>query len=185
VVKHQAIVRYRRLELRWGAPLAAGADSVVVLQSGSPSKPPTREIYRGHGTHFVISGFENCVYRRYRIVASDRAGNSSPAVDVVVKPSKLLLAPSDGARVRRPPLLRWRAAPRAGYYNVQLFRRGQKLLSTWPRTSRLALTASWTYLGRDQRLARGHYMWFVWPGFGPLARGTYGSLLGQGSFDVR
>jgi hypothetical protein len=62
VVKHQAIVRYRRLELRWGAPLAAGADSVVVLQSGSPSKPPTREIYRGHGTHFVISGFENGVY---------------------------------------------------------------------------------------------------------------------------
>jgi hypothetical protein len=107
-------------------------------------------------------------------------------VDVVVKPSKLLLAPSDGARVRRPPLLRWRAAPRAGYYNVQPFRRGQKLLSTWPRTSRLVLTASWTYLGRDQRLARGHYMWFVWPpGFGPLARGTYGSLLGQGSFDVR
>jgi hypothetical protein len=185
VVKHQVDVTYRKVVLRWGSPLWAGAASVVVLQSTSPSKPPTREIYRGHGSRLVITGFDNGVYRRYRIIASDLAGNASPAVDVVVKPSALLLAPSEGARVRRPPLLSWRAVPRAGYYNVQLFRRGQKLLSTWPRTPRLALSESWSYLGRHRRLAPGRYTWFVWPGFGPLARGVYGSLLGQGSFDVR
>jgi hypothetical protein len=185
VVKHQVDVGYRRLVLRWGSPLSAGADSVTVLQSGSPSRPPSREIYRGGGSRFVITGFANGVYRRYRIIASDKAGNVSPAVDVVVKPSALLLAPHDGARVPGPPLLRWRAAPGAAYYNVQLFRRGQKLLSTWPRTPQLPLTESWTYLGQERHLAPGRYTWFVWPGFGPLARGSYGSLLGQGSFDVR
>ena len=185
VVKHQVEVSYRKLVLRWGSPLWAGADSVVVLESTSPSRPPAREIYRGHGSRLVITGFDNGVYRRYRIIASDQAGNASPGVEVVVKPSALLLAPSDGARIRRPPLLRWRAVPRAGFYNVQLFRRGQKLLSTWPRTPRLALSESWSYLGRDRRLAPGRYTWFVWPGFGPLARGAYGSLVGQGSFDVR
>jgi hypothetical protein len=185
VVKHQVEVGYRRLELRWGSPLSAGAESVTVLQSTSPSRSPSREVYRGVGSRFVVTGFDNGVYRRYRIIASDKAGNASPAVDVVVKPSALLLAPNDGARLRRPPLLRWRAAPRAAYYNVQLFRKGQKLLSTWPRTPRLALSESWTYLGRDRNFAPGRYTWFVWPGFGPLARGTYGSLLGQGSFDVR
>ena len=185
VVKHQADVGYRRLVLRWGSPLWAGADSVLVLESTSPSKPPTRQVYQGSGSSFVISGFENGVYRRYRFIASDKAGNTSPAVDVVVKPSALLLAPSDGARVRRPPLLRWRAAPRAGYYNVQLFRHGRKLLSTWPRTTQLPLSQTWNYLGRDRRLSPGRYTWFVWPGFGPLARGAYGSLLGQGSFEVR
>jgi len=185
VVKHQVKVSYRKLVLRWGSPLWAGADSVVVLESTSPSRPPNRQIYRGRGSRFVITGFHNGAYRRFRIIASDRAGNASPGVDVVVEPSALLLEPSEGARVRRPPLLRWRAAPRADYYNVQLFRRGQKLLSTWPRMPHLALTESWTYLGRDRRLAPGRYAWFVWPGFGPLVRGVYGSLLGQGSFDVR
>jgi hypothetical protein len=184
VVKHQVDVTYRKVVLRWCSLRWAGADSVVVLQSTSPSRPPSREIYRGHGSRFVITGFDNGVYRRYRIIASDQAGNASPAVDVVVKPSALLLAPSDGARVRRPPLLRWRAAPCAGFYNVQLFRRGQKLLSAWPRTPRLALSESWSYLGRERRLA-GRYTWFVWPGFGPFALGAYGSLLGQGTFDVR
>ena len=185
VVKHQVEVGYRRLELRWGSPLSVGAESVTVLQSTSPSRSPSREVYRGGGSRFVVTGFDNGVYRRYRIIASDKAGNASPAVDVVVKPSALLLAPNDGARLRRPPLLRWRAAPRAAYYNVQLFRKGKKLLSTWPRTPRLALSESWTYLGRDRNFAPGRYTWFVWPGFGPLARGAYGSLLGQGSFDVR
>jgi hypothetical protein len=185
VVKHQVDVTYRKVVLRWCSLRWAGADSVVVLQSTSPSRPPSREIYRGHGSRFVITGFDNGVHRRYRIIASDQAGNASPAVDVVVKPSALLLAPSDGARVRRPPLLRWRAAPCAGFYNVQLFRRGQKLLSAWPRTPRLALSESWSYLGRERRLAPGRYTWVVWPGFGPFALGAYGSLLGQGSFDVR
>ncbi|MDQ2982127.1 MAG: hypothetical protein M3R26_07380, partial [Actinomycetota bacterium] len=99
-------------------------------------------------------------------------------------PAALLVAPKDGARVSSPPALRWHEAPRAGYYNMQLYRRGSKLLSAWPRSPRMQLSSSWKYLGHRYRLTPGHYTWFVWPGFGLLARGSYGSLLGQGSFEV-
>lgn len=184
VARHEAAVGYRRLRLSWGALSTAGADLAVVLRSTSPGKEPTRQVYKGSGSSYVDSRFENGVYHRYRIVAYDRAGNTSPAVDVVVAAAALLVAPKDGARVSSPPRLSWSKVPRAGYYNVQLYKRGSKLLSAWPRSPRMKLSESWKYLGHRHRLTPGHYTWFVWPGFGPLARGNYGSLLGQGSFDV-
>lgn len=184
VPRHRAVVLYRKLVLSWGALSAAGADRVVVLRSTSRSKAPTREVYRGSGSSYADPKFENGLYHRYRIVAFDRAGNASPAVDVEVSTAALLVAPKDGARVSAPPGLRWRAVPHAGYYNVQLYRRGRKILSIWPRSPQLKLSRSWTYRGHRYRLTPGHYTWFVWPGFGPLARGSYGSLLGHGSFDV-
>ena len=57
------------------------------------------------------------------------------------------------ARVRRPPLLRWTAVRGARYYNVQLFRDGRKVLSTWPREPRLRLPSRWRFAGaaRDAR----------------------------------
>jgi hypothetical protein len=184
VRRHEAAVRYRYLKLSWGALSAAGADLVVVFRGTIPGKAPAREVYRGSGSSYVDSKFQNGIYHRYRIVALDRAGNTSPAVDVVVAAGALLLAPKDGARVSKPPGLRWRSVPRAGYYNVQIYRRGSKLLSAWPHSPKMDLSRSWKYLGHRQRLTAGHYTWFVWPGFGPLARGQYGSLLGQGAFDV-
>lgn len=184
VPRHKVVVRYRKLVLSWGALSAAGADLVVVLRSTSPSKTPTREVYRGAGSSYADTKFENGLYHRYRIVALDRAGNTSPAVDVEVRPAALLVAPKDGARVSAPPELRWRGVPRAGYYNMQLYRRGGKILSAWPRSPRMKLSSSWKYLGHRYRLTAGRYTWFVWPGFGPLARGSYGSALGQGSFEV-
>ena len=178
------VLRYRRLVLSWGTLSNAGADGVVVRRSTKREEAPSIEVYRGSSSSYADSKFDNGLYHRYRIIASDRAGNLSPAVDIVIGPAALLIAPRDGARVNAPPSLRWREAPRAAYYNVQLFRRGNKLLSAWPRSPRTKVSASWTYLGHRYRLTRGHYTWFVWPGFGPLARGKYGSLLGQGSFDV-
>jgi hypothetical protein len=185
VRRHRAVVRYRRLVLAWGSLSAAGADVVAVLRSTRRGQAPTREVYRGSGSSYADANFRNGIYHRYRIVAFDRAGNASPAVDVVVDEAALLVAPKNGALVSAPPRLRWRAAPRAAYYNVQLYRRGAKLLSVWPRSPLMQLSSSWRYLGHRYRLAPGHYAWFVWPGFGPLARGSYGSLIGQGAFDVR
>jgi hypothetical protein len=180
----RTVLGYRKLVLSWGALSTAGADGVVVRRSTKRDKAPSVEVYRGSGSSYADTKFDNGLYHRYRIVASDRAGNLSPAVDIVVGPAALLVAPRDGARVKAPPSLRWREVPRAAYYNVQLFRRGGKLLSAWPRLPRLKVSGSWEYLGHRYRLTRGHYTWFVWPGFGPLARSKYGSLLGQGSFDV-
>lgn len=172
------------LVLSWGALSIAGADGVVVRRSTKREEAPSLEGYRGSGSSYSDLKFVNGLYHRYRIIASDRAGNLSPAVDVVIGPAALLVAPRDRARVSAPPSLRWHKVPRAAYYNVQLFRRGSKLISAWPRLPRMKVSRSWTYLGHRHRLSRGHYTWLVWPGFGPLARGKYGSLLGQGSFDV-
>ena len=125
-VRRHAVVRYRSLRLSWGALSAAGADLVVVFRGTTPGKTPAREVYRGSGSSYVDPKFQNGIYHLYRIVALDKAGNSSPPVDVAVAAGALLLAPRDGARLRSPPGLRWRTAPGAAYYNVQLYRRRQQ-----------------------------------------------------------
>ena len=98
--------------------------------------------------------------------------------------SALLLAPADGAelRAKKPQMFRWRAIQKASYYNIQLWRDGRKLLTTWPRTPKFRLPASWTNRGHRYELTRGYYTWFVWPGFGPLAKGRYGDLAGHAQF---
>jgi hypothetical protein len=177
-------VRYGRLEITWGALSAAGADQIVVTRSTDKRKKPTLEVYRGSGSSYVDPRFRNALYHRYQVVASDRAGNVSAPVDVVVGPDALLLTPKDGAKVRAPTRLRWRPVRKASFYNVQLFRGGRKVLSTWPRAANLRLGRSWEYRGRRYRLKGGRYTMYVWPGFGPLAHSRYGRLLGQSSFVV-
>jgi hypothetical protein len=98
--------------------------------------------------------------------------------------SSALLAPRGGARVTKPPLLRWRPVARARYYNVQVFRGGRKVLSAWPTRARLRLGARWKFAGRVQRLTPGVYRWFVWPGYGTPSARRYGQLLGQSTFIV-
>ena len=41
--------------------------------------------------------------------------------------------PLAGARVSAPPMLRWRAVPKAKFYNAQVYRNGRKILSLWPQ----------------------------------------------------
>jgi hypothetical protein len=96
-----------------------------------------------------------------------------------------LYSPAAGAVVAAPPLLRWRAVPRATYYNIQVYRDGHRILSFWPSRPRLQLHDSWTYHGRRMILTSGSYVWLVWPGFGDLARAQYGGLLGRSTFRVQ
>jgi hypothetical protein len=97
-----------------------------------------------------------------------------------------LLSPAAHATVRtgRPPLLRWMPVRRAHYYNVQLFQGHRKVLSAWPARPRYQLTKRWTRLGTPQRLRRGRYRWYVWPGFGARPKSRYGGLLGRRAFTV-
>jgi hypothetical protein len=110
--------------------------------------------------------------------------NAPSAAATSTRKSSALLAPRTGARVTRPPLLLWRRAARAAYYNVQLFRGRQKILSVWPTRPRLKLRARWRFGGRQRRLTPGAYRWYVWPGFGSPSARNYGTLLGQSSFVV-
>ena len=73
--------------------------------------------------------------------------------------------------------------PRARFYNVQLFRRGVKILSVWPTRARLRLRQQWTYRGHVRHLREGQYAWAVWPAFGTKSP-HYGRLLGISSFRI-
>jgi hypothetical protein len=97
-----------------------------------------------------------------------------------------LLSPAANAtvRTRRPPLLRWMPVQRARYYNVQLFRGDRKVLSAWPARPRYQIKKRWTLRGTPQRLRRGRYRWYVWPGFGARPKARYGDLLGPRTFTV-
>ena len=70
----------------------------------------------------------------------------------------------------------------ARYYNLQLRRRGRKILSVWPARNRYQLKARWRYGGRSWRLAPGPYRWLVWPGFGPRSKADYGRRIGPSTF---
>jgi hypothetical protein len=115
--------------------------------------------------------------------ASDRQGNTGSRTfkfTVVF----VLYSPTPGGRISRPPLLAWFPVPGASYYNVQVFHRGEKILSAWPSIPNLRMRRSWEYGGRTLRFTSGFYTWAVFPGFGNPEQARYGRLLGTSSFLV-
>jgi hypothetical protein len=117
----------------------------------------------------------------------DHEGDLDPdEMDRAGRRGDLLLSPAAHAavRTRRPPLLRWMPVRGARYYNVQLFRGARKVLSAWPKRPRYQIKSHWTQLGTRQRLRRGRYRWYVWPGFGARPKARYGDLIGGRAFTV-
>ena len=142
-----------------------------------------REIFSGPGTTVTAKNLVNGTSYRFLIVAHDRAGNRSKGVVLVATPkAEALRSPKPAERVSQPPLLRWAPVATASYYNVQLWRGSTKMLSVWPTSPRLQLTAKWTFSGKPQKLAAGLYTWYVWPGIGARAEAKYGTLLGSRTF---
>jgi hypothetical protein len=178
-------VGYGRLQLRWRKPRDADFDHVAVYVSTSPKSQPRTPVYSGKRQTYTNRRFKNGLYYRYLVVSYDHAENASRGRSARVPPSVLLKAPRNGRVVHSPPVLRWSAVRKATFYNVQVYYRGQKVLSAWPAKPRRALARRWTYSGRGFTLRRGTYLWYVWPAFGPKARSHYGQLLGQGTFRVR
>ena len=157
-----------------------------IFRSVGAQKEAT-QVYAGAGRTYADAKFVNALEHRYGFVSYDKAGNVSPPTGVTVKKSALLVAPADGAMVRRghPPALQWRAVRRARFYNVQLWRGKRKVLSAWPQHASSRLSRAWRYKSHRYRLRPGIYTWYVWPGFGPLQTGSYGKLIGTASFRVR
>jgi hypothetical protein len=119
----------------------------------------------------------------YTIRARDQAGNVTVR-RLKATPGVRLLSPVNGARMTSPPLLVWTAVRHATYYNVQVYREGRKVLSTWPGRATLALSQSWMFGGHRFHLRPGRYRWYVWPGYGPRRFARYGNLIGAGTFVV-
>jgi len=122
--------------------------------------------------------------------ASDRRANASSAAFAVTvvfkakrtKKSTAMISPRAGAVVRSAPMLRWRPVRKAHFYNVQVFRRGHKMLSAWPGRARFRLHARWVFRGDAYRLRPGKYTWLVYPAFGTPSNPRYGKVLGLSSF---
>jgi hypothetical protein len=140
-------------------------------------------VYRGTGRSFTDTGLRNGVRYRYTLTGYDEARNAASS-EVAATPTAPLLAPKAGATVSAPPRLVWKAAEKATYYNVQVWRRG-KIFSAWPTGTSVQLKRTWTYDGRRYRLSPGRYRWYVWPGYGRRAQNKFGRLLGWSTFVVR
>ena len=95
-----------------------------------------------------------------------------------------LLSPARRARLAQPPLLVWESVKRATYYNVQLYRGREKILSRWPRAEEFQLSETWRFGGERQRLKPGSYTWFVFPAFGDRSDRRFCKLLGKSSFRI-
>jgi len=178
-------VGYERLQLRWVKPRDADFDHVGVYVSTSPKTPPRKLLYTGKAQSYTDRHFKNGQYYRYLVVSYDHAKNASGGRPTLVRPSVLLIAPRAGSAVRTAPTFRWAGVRGAGFYNIQLWKNGEKVLSTWPGKARQVLTRRWSYRGHRHSLSRGVYVWYVWPGFGPRTKARYGQLLGYASFRVR
>jgi hypothetical protein len=180
-----AKIGHRSIQLSWTNPADADFDHVEIMRTPGKRGTPQSLVYRGAAPKFRDDSLAAGQEYRYLLVSIDSKGNHAVGVAlVVVARAQLLLAPKDEARVKAPPLLRWKAISTADYYNVQLFRGKTKLLSVWPLKPSYKLKARWRYGGKSFRLIPGIYTWFVWPGEGALAKADYGALLGEGHFTV-
>ncbi len=167
--------------LTWKQPV----DVASVAVTRTPGRNGKREtvIYKGKAARVRDTGLAAGVAYHYRLTSLDEAGHR--AVAEVTTKLRALYAPAAGKRAHAGDLLRWAPKKGAGYYNVQLYRGGRKVLSTWPVAASFRLPRAWSYAGHGYKLTRGTYKWFVWPGVGPRAQAKYGKLLGSSTFVVR
>ncbi len=170
--------------LRWEASSApAPLTSLKITRTsstGGGSKTIVEHPGNGSYTDTHVSDF---VRYRYTIRAVDQAGNVSVRT-VTAVPGPRLLWPPSGIHLTVPPLLLWTPVRGADYYNVQLYRGGEKVLSTWPVNDKLQLRHTWSFRGHRFKLKPGIYHWYVWPGYGARAAARYGRLVGRGTFVI-
>ena len=141
-------------------------------------------VYTGKARRFVDRKASPGSRYWYEILLYDQAGNASSKT-VGLRPSVGIYAPTEGATLKRPPLVAWVPVAEARFYNLQLWRGKVKLLTTWVRTPKLQLPLRWKFQGARHTLVRGRYAVFVWPAFGTQRDPRYGKLLGRVGFVVR
>ncbi|HEY2319250.1 MAG TPA: hypothetical protein VGH67_13185 [Solirubrobacteraceae bacterium] len=173
------------VDLSWQASAGpAPLEWVQVARDPGANATASSVLYQGDGRQFSDRGVHNGTRYTYTLTAMDEAGNVAQQT-LTAKPGMRLLAPAAGARLSAPPALSWTAIPKAAYYNVQLFKGRQKILSAWPAKPGLHLKRTWRFGGHRRRLGRGTYRWYVWPGFGARKAARYGRRIGSATFVIR
>ncbi|HEY7629205.1 MAG TPA: hypothetical protein VH817_00795 [Thermoleophilaceae bacterium] len=172
-----------RIDVAW---TTSGASQVTLVRSAPGRTSPPRQIYSGspQPLSFVDKGLVNGRRYVYTLTATDQAGNTRTRTMRGI-PSGSSLRPYAGTAVGSAPLLTWKNPARARYYNLQLWRGGKKVMSTWPLKPSFQVPANWRFRGRRQTLKPGHYRWYVWPGYGLRKQNRYGRLIGTSSFRLR
>jgi hypothetical protein len=173
-----------------GARLAWRASGARVRVTRQPGRRGERSsvVYAGSASSVLDRGLRAGRRYVYVLEAVDAAGNASRSTISMVAghaDRDLLLRPRHGARVSRPPVLRWQAVRPARFYHVQVFRGRRVVLLAWPTRARLALRRRWRSEGRIRRLRPGRYTWYVWAGYGSRFEPRYGRVLGRRTFVVR
>jgi hypothetical protein len=163
---------------------APSAQLYELVRTPGLGKARKSTVYRGARRGFVDRRVRNGVRYRYELLSVDRAGNRSGRV-VAALPRPAVFSPAEGTVVRGQARAEWEDIPKARFYNAQLYRGTEKILSAWVRAPRLLLPRRWTYDGVARTLADGRYRLFVWPAFGTRAKPRYGRLLGDTSFVIR
>lgn len=100
-------------------------------------------------------------------------GDSS-ANEAQVAPRPALSEPSSAAKAVLP--LHWKRVPRATYYNVIIWRDGERVLDYWPHRAVVRVPR--------EKLQSGAYLWFVYPGFGSERARRFGELAKSGAFSL-
>jgi hypothetical protein len=185
------------ITLKWTKPTAKDFDHVIVSRARTAPGALADTVYTGSANSVADHGVQNGIEYRYVVVAVDKAGNRSGGVVAVAVPkASALMSPKSGAKIKKSAKsakFRWRTVKGARYYNLQLFRGGErvlaagtavKVLSTWPTRTSFVLKRRWKYEGKRYKLSPGVYTWYVWPGLGPRSAAEYGPLLGASSFQV-
>jgi hypothetical protein len=173
--------------VRYWFPVDPDFAGVKIIRSIAGVAGSERLAFNGRARRFVDRSVFNGTRYVYKIATFDTTGNQpNPAVFMRGVPrSRFLLAPRDGAILRRPPLLDWKARRRARFYNVKVLRDAgpgpaREVLSVFPRRSKFQMKSTWRYKGHIRRFSRGTYFWYVWPRIG----GRYGALMGWQRFVV-
>jgi len=175
----------RKVKLTWTTSPDSSSEVVRLSRRQAPAV-----IYQGTGNAVTDRSLRNGRRYRYVVTRIDQAGNRAAGGASTVPTASRLLLPSAGERVKVTresaslPLLVWKPVRRARYYNVQVFRRGRKVLSAWPERTQRTLARRWTYRGTDYKLTAGRYCWHVWPGYGKRSNHRYGKRLGTSCFRV-
>jgi hypothetical protein len=89
--------------------------------------------------------------------------------------------PAEPRVMRKRRVLSWRATPRADLYDLVLWRGHRRIADLWPTKSKVSVAT--VACGAGKRLARGRYLWFVYPVVDRVSH-RYGALAGWGAVDI-
>jgi pimeloyl-ACP methyl ester carboxylesterase len=168
--------------LKW--KLSADVAAVRVTRAPGRRGEQQTVVYTGKADFYKDVGIDNRTTYEYRVSAVDEAANTTPEALARATPLPALYSPAAGARVRSPVRLEWLPVQRATYYNLQVWCRGRKILTAWPKRPQLVVPRRGKFGGRAYVLPLGACTWYVWPAFGRLIDRNYGRLVGRSTFRV-